>query len=114
MARALLRRSSIIVLDEAISSIDFATDAKTQTTVREESTSSLLLTIAHRLCTVIDYDRLIVLDKEQIVKFDTPWKLIKKKYASQNPQLHASSGPARLSISTLFTGQPSESSLDFP
>ncbi|KAG6882418.1 hypothetical protein C0995_014752, partial [Termitomyces sp. Mi166 len=79
MARALLRRSSIIVLDEATSSIDFATDAKIQTTIREEFTSSLLLTIAHRLRTVIDYDRLIVLDKGQIVEFDTPWKLIQKE-----------------------------------
>ncbi|KAG6835326.1 hypothetical protein H0H93_002661 [Arthromyces matolae] len=79
MARALLRRSSIIVLDEATSSIDFATDAKIQTTIREEFNSSLLLTIAHRLRTVIDYDRLIVLDKGQVAEFDTPWKLIQKE-----------------------------------
>ncbi|KAH9476699.1 ABC transporter 7 [Psilocybe cubensis] len=79
MARALLRRSSIIVLDEATSSIDFATDAKIQTTIREEFTNSLLLTVAHRLRTVIDYDRLIVLDKGQIVEFDTPWNLINKE-----------------------------------
>ncbi|KAI0782312.1 multidrug resistance-associated ABC transporter [Abortiporus biennis] len=79
MARALLRRSSIIVLDEATSSIDFATDAKIQTAIREEFGDSLLLTIAHRLRTVIDYDRLIVLDKGELVEFDTPWNLIQKE-----------------------------------
>ncbi|KAF5353364.1 hypothetical protein D9756_007860 [Leucocoprinus leucothites] len=79
MARALLRRSSIIVLDEATSSIDFATDAKIQQTIREEFTDSLLLTVAHRLKTVIDYDRLIVLDKGQIAEIGTPWDLVQKE-----------------------------------
>ncbi|KAJ3842758.1 hypothetical protein EV361DRAFT_888642 [Lentinula raphanica] len=79
MARALLRRSSIIVLDEATSSIDFATDAKIQATIREEFTGSLLLTVAHRLRTIIDYDRLLVLDKGQVVELDTPWNLIQKE-----------------------------------
>jgi len=79
MARALLRRSSIVVLDEATSSIDFETDAKIQKTIREEFSDSLLLTVAHRLRTVIDYDRLIVLDKGQIAEFDTPWNLIQKE-----------------------------------
>ncbi|KAF7979956.1 hypothetical protein HWV62_40400 [Athelia sp. TMB] len=79
MARALLRHSSIIILDEATSSIDFATDAKIQTTIREEFGDSLLLTVAHRLSTVIDYDRLIVLDKGKIAEFDTPLNLINKE-----------------------------------
>ncbi|KAG7085320.1 hypothetical protein E1B28_013860 [Marasmius oreades] len=79
LARALLRRSSVIVLDEATSSIDFATDEKIQKAIREEFGQSLLLTVAHRLRTVIDYDRLIVLDKGRIVEFDTPLSLIRKE-----------------------------------
>ncbi|KAF9039893.1 multidrug resistance-associated ABC transporter [Panaeolus papilionaceus] len=79
MARALLRRSSIVVLDEATSSIDFATDTKIQNTIREEFTGSLLITIAHRLRTIIDYDRLIVLDQGKVAEFDTPWNLINKE-----------------------------------
>ncbi|KAF9025817.1 multidrug resistance-associated ABC transporter [Hymenopellis radicata] len=79
MARALLRHSSIIVLDEATSSIDFATDAKIQKAIRDELTNSLLLTVAHRLRTVIDYDRLIVLDKGRVAEFDTPLNLIRKE-----------------------------------
>ncbi|KAL1762723.1 hypothetical protein FB107DRAFT_198344 [Schizophyllum commune] len=79
MARALLRQSSVIILDEATSSIDFTTDRKIQQTIREEFGRSLLITVAHRLRTVIDYDRLIVLDKGQIAEFDTPAKLIEKE-----------------------------------
>ncbi|KAI0672246.1 multidrug resistance-associated ABC transporter [Trametes maxima] len=79
MARALLRRSAIIILDEATSSIDFATDAKIQATIREEFGNSLLLTVAHRLRTVIDYDRLLVLDKGELAEFDTPLNLIQKE-----------------------------------
>jgi len=79
MARALLKRSSIIILDEATSSIDFATDAKIQATIREEFNDSMLLTVAHRLRTVIDYDRLLVLDKGELAEFDTPWNLIQKE-----------------------------------
>ncbi|KAJ6593252.1 multidrug resistance-associated ABC transporter [Mycena capillaripes] len=79
LARALLRRSSIVVFDEATSSVDFKTDAKIQTTIREEFAGSLLLTIAHRLKTVIDFDRLLVLDKGKLVEFDTPLRLIEKE-----------------------------------
>ncbi|KAJ7108139.1 multidrug resistance-associated ABC transporter [Mycena epipterygia] len=79
MARALLRRSAIVILDEATSSVDFKTDAKIQTTIREEFNDSLLLTIAHRLTTIIDFDRLLVLDKGKLVEFDTPLRLIEKE-----------------------------------
>ncbi|KAJ6516148.1 hypothetical protein C8R45DRAFT_1049577 [Mycena sanguinolenta] len=76
MARALLRQSSIIILDEATSSIDFETDQKIQKTIREEFKNSLLVTIAHRINTVIDYDRLLILDQGKIAQFDTPHNLI--------------------------------------
>ncbi|KAJ7047568.1 P-loop containing nucleoside triphosphate hydrolase protein [Mycena alexandri] len=77
LARALLRQSSIIILDEATSSIDFETDQKIQTTIREEFRDSLLLTVAHRIKTVIDYDRLIILDQGEIAQCDTPYNLIR-------------------------------------
>ncbi|KAF7342473.1 ABC bile acid [Mycena venus] len=79
MARALLRRSAVVVMDEATSSVDFATDAKIQKAIREEFTDSLLITIAHRLKTIIDYDRLVVLDHGKVVEFDTPYALIRKE-----------------------------------
>ncbi|KAJ7104541.1 hypothetical protein C8R43DRAFT_906911 [Mycena crocata] len=79
LARALLRRSSIIILDEATSSIDFETDLKIQKTIREEFNDSLLLTIAHRIKTVIDYDKIIVLDQGRIAEFDTPYNLIRQE-----------------------------------
>ncbi|KAJ6452441.1 hypothetical protein C8R45DRAFT_1040659 [Mycena sanguinolenta] len=79
MARALLRRSSIVVMDEATSSVDFATDAKIQKAIREEFTDSLLITVAHRLKTIIDYDRLVVLDHGRVVEFDTPYTLIQRE-----------------------------------
>ncbi|KAF8581299.1 multidrug resistance-associated ABC transporter [Ramaria rubella] len=79
MARALLRQSAVVILDEATSSIDKAADVKIQSTIRQEFNRSLLLTIAHRLETIIDFDRLIVLDKGRIAEFDTPYNLIRKE-----------------------------------
>ncbi|KAI0366584.1 multidrug resistance-associated ABC transporter [Pilatotrama ljubarskyi] len=79
IARALLRRSAVIVLDEATSSIDFETDAKIQAVIREEFADSLLVTVAHRLRTIIDYDRLIVLDQGKLAEFDTPLNLLHKE-----------------------------------
>ncbi|CAE6495623.1 unnamed protein product, partial [Rhizoctonia solani] len=76
MARALLRRSNVIVMDESTASVDFETDAKIQATIREEFKQSMLITIAHRLRTVIDNDRILVLDAGRVVEFDTLERLL--------------------------------------
>ncbi|KAI9594973.1 P-loop containing nucleoside triphosphate hydrolase protein [Syncephalis fuscata] len=76
MARALLRDSRVIIMDEATASVDFETDARIQQTVREEFTHATLICIAHRLRTIIDYDRVLVLDAGRLVEFDTPTNLL--------------------------------------
>ncbi|WRT70588.1 uncharacterized protein IL334_007586 [Kwoniella shivajii] len=78
MARALLRRSNLIIMDEATASVDFATDEAIQAAIRTEFKSSTLLTIAHRLSSVIDYDRLLVLSDGKVAEFDTPINLLRK------------------------------------
>lgn len=76
LARSLLRRSKILVLDEATAAVDVRTDALIQKTIREEFKSCTMLTIAHRLNTISDSDKILVLDAGQVVEYDTPQKLL--------------------------------------
>ncbi|KAI8094907.1 P-loop containing nucleoside triphosphate hydrolase protein [Gilbertella persicaria] len=76
LARALVKKTGLIILDEATSSVDFDTDHKIQQTIRTEFTNSTLLCIAHRIRTVADYDRILVLDHGQVKEFDTPYHLM--------------------------------------
>ncbi|KAJ4370691.1 ATP-binding cassette transporter yor1 [Neocucurbitaria cava] len=78
LARALVRGSQIIVCDEATSSVDFETDAKIQKTIVEGFRGKTLLCIAHRLNTVITYDRICVMDSGLIAEIDTPLNLYEK------------------------------------
>ncbi|VDK42673.1 unnamed protein product [Taenia asiatica] len=75
LARALLRQSRVLVLDEATAAVDPQTDQLIQHTVRNEFTSSTVLTIAHRLDTIIDYDRIMVLDAGRLIEMGTPKEL---------------------------------------
>ncbi|GAA6034025.1 hypothetical protein JCM8097_000654 [Rhodosporidiobolus ruineniae] len=79
LARALLRKSRVIIMDEATASVDFETDAKIQHCIRDEFSESLVLTIAHRLRTVVDYDLILVLDAGKVVEFDAPSALLRNK-----------------------------------
>ncbi|KAI9207232.1 P-loop containing nucleoside triphosphate hydrolase protein [Polychytrium aggregatum] len=79
LARALLRKSSILVLDEATAAIDVETDNTIQKTIRAEFSKCTILTIAHRINTVMDSDRIMVLDRGQIVEFDSPKTLLQNK-----------------------------------
>ena len=78
LARALLKSPRVLLMDEATASIDYATDAKIQDTLREIK-GSTIITIAHRLQTIIDYDKVLVLDKGEVVEYAAPWELIKKE-----------------------------------
>ncbi|KIW72031.1 hypothetical protein PV04_00255 [Phialophora macrospora] len=75
LARALVRNSQIIVCDEATSSVDFETDEKIQRTMRTGFAGKTVLCIAHRLKTIINYDRICVMDKGRIAELDTPINL---------------------------------------
>uniref|UniRef100_A0A0N5CDG6 Multidrug resistance-associated protein 1 n=1 Tax=Strongyloides papillosus TaxID=174720 RepID=A0A0N5CDG6_STREA len=79
LARAILRKSRILILDEATAAIDYHTDQLIQNTIRTEFSTSTVLAIAHRLNTIMDYDKIIVLDQGKVVEFDTPSNLLKNK-----------------------------------
>ncbi|KAL5771882.1 hypothetical protein ACOSQ2_011806 [Xanthoceras sorbifolium] len=93
LARALLRRSKILVLDEATAAVDVRTDALIQRTIREEFKSCSMLIIAHRLNTIIDCDRVIVLDAGQVLEHDTPETLLLKEEGAFSRMVQ-STGPA--------------------
>ena len=79
IARAVLRKTKIIVMDEATASIDFKTESLIQSCISNLLKDSTVITIAHRIKTVLKYDKILVMDEGKLVEFDTPEELIKKK-----------------------------------
>ncbi|NXE58738.1 MRP2 protein, partial [Calcarius ornatus] len=79
LARALLRKAKILILDEATAAVDLETDHLIQTTIRSAFADCTVLTIAHRLHTIMDSNRVMVLHAGQIVEFDSPEELLRKQ-----------------------------------
>jgi ATP-binding cassette subfamily C (CFTR/MRP) protein 1 len=78
LARALLTHTNILVLDEATAAVDVETDSLLQETLRSDLFNKrTIITIAHRINTIIDCDRIVVLQKGQVVEFGTPQELIR-------------------------------------
>lgn len=78
LARATLQKTSILVLDEATANVDMETDNLIQNRLRTSFENSTVILIAHRLATVIDADRILVMDKGTCDEFDHPFKLLVK------------------------------------
>ena len=78
LARALLRKRGVLILDEASANVDAATDNLLQQTLLEECGGCTVVCVAHRLATVVGYDRVVVLDAGRCVEYDTPEALLAK------------------------------------
>ncbi|WWC65828.1 uncharacterized protein I303_108450 [Kwoniella dejecticola CBS 10117] len=77
MARAILKRNKLLFMDEATASIDYETDELISKTIREEFSDSTILTIAHRIHTIIDFDKVLVMDQGRIAEFASPAELLR-------------------------------------
>ena len=78
LARSIVSRPKIMVLDEATSAVDIETDALIQRSIREEFEDSTLIVIAHRLTTIADFDKILVLGDGKVIEYDEPRRLMEK------------------------------------
>ncbi|XP_021347493.1 multidrug resistance-associated protein 7-like isoform X2 [Mizuhopecten yessoensis] len=76
LARALLTKAKVLCIDEATASVDLETDMLIQETIRQEFVNSTVLTIAHRINTIMDSDRVLVMDQGQVAELDSPENLL--------------------------------------
>ncbi|KAF9901434.1 hypothetical protein EC991_006105 [Linnemannia zychae] len=82
LSRALLSKCKIVVLDEATASVDMATDTLIQKAIRSDFAHATVVTIAHRINTIIDYDRILVMRDGQVAEYDTPQTLLQNPCSS--------------------------------
>ncbi|KAG0325322.1 Multidrug resistance-associated protein 1 [Dissophora globulifera] len=79
LARALLRKAKVLILDEATAAVDVETDELIQRTIREEFKDRTILTIAHRIKTIMDSDKILVLERGRVEEYDTPSVLLQRQ-----------------------------------
>ena len=79
LARAIIRKSKIILLDEATSAVDHHTDQLIQETIRDVFKNNTVLTIAHRIDTILDYDKILIMEQGKILEYDSPNNLLNNK-----------------------------------
>ncbi|KAA8514856.1 hypothetical protein F0562_018035 [Nyssa sinensis] len=109
LARALLRRSKILVLDEATAAVDVRTDALIQKTIREEFKSCTMLIIAHRLNTIIDCDRILLLDSGRVLEYDTPEELLQNERSAFSKMVQSTGAANADYLRSLVLGGEGES-----
>ena len=79
IARAIIRKTKIVIMDEATANIDMTTEEKIQKALQYVLNDSTVITVAHRIKTIIEYDKILVLDNGNIIEFDTPQNLLKNE-----------------------------------
>ena len=79
LSRAIIRKSNILLLDEATSSVDKILDNLIQETIRKVFKNKTILTIAHRIDTILDYDRILIMDDGNVLEYDKPQILLNNK-----------------------------------
>ncbi|KAH7096201.1 multidrug resistance-associated ABC transporter [Auriculariales sp. MPI-PUGE-AT-0066] len=107
MARAILKRTKVLFMDEVSSTtfVDYATDELIGKTIREEFADSTIVTIAHRLRTVVDYNRVMLLENGRIVEFDRPSALLAEP-TSKFYSLCRAAGKEEFQILKRMSGAP--------
>ncbi|XP_060078893.1 ATP-binding cassette sub-family C member 10-like [Ylistrum balloti] len=91
LARALLTKAKVLCIDEATASVDLETDMLIQETIRQEFVESTVLTIAHRINTIMDSDRVLVMDQGQVAELDSPRVLLQNSHSLFYKLVHGES-----------------------
>ncbi|KAK8811416.1 hypothetical protein WA158_003150 [Blastocystis sp. Blastoise] len=104
MARALLKRPKVLIMDEATASLDNETDGFLQTMIRKQFINCTVLTIAHRLNTIMDSDRVCVMDQGIVAEFDTPLNLLNNPNSIFSGMVVAANDPNLYTMVKGYTG----------